>query len=549
MGVSSAFPSPQTLSITHFKARLFSPCTFGDQTDIEWQKAHSLPIKMAIGKDGIMTDIAKQYAGLKIKDARQKSIEDLKQNKLLVNQKEITHAVNVHERCGTEVEFVHSKQWFIKYLDLKDKMMAWGNELNWFPMHMKNRFDNWVKGLQWDWCISRQIYFGIPFPVWYCECGEIYLAEKLPAFPLKDKPPVSKCSRCGSKNLEGEKDIINTWATSSLTPQIVKNIFKGTEIYDKLVKSPMDLRPQGHDIISFWLFNTVIKSKLHLDQKPWNDCFINGWMLDPKGKKMSKSKGNVIEPQGMIEKYSADALRFMSAGCKLGEDFPFQEKDLVTGVKMTNKIWNASKFSFMHLEDFDIKAKPKLELMDKWILSKLHKLIDQCTDSFESHDFAKAKAEAEKFFYQILCDQYLEVVKDRLYNKKGKEKHAAQFALYNSLLSSLKLLASIMPFITEKVYKLFFEAFEGEKSIHISEWPKFEKKFIDNDSEEAGDVVVEVINAVRKYKSDNKMSLKEEINKLTIPNKFESLISTALDDIKATTRANEIVFGKEVNIG
>ncbi len=528
-------------------------CTFGDQTDIEWQKQHDLPIKMAISRDGKMTEIANGYQGLKVKEAREKIIEGLKENKLLVNQKEITHAVNTHERCGSEVEFVHSKQWFIQYLDLKEDMLKWGNELQWFPMHMKNRYDNWVNGLQWDWCISRQIYFGIPFPVWYCECGEIYLAKEkdLPVDPLNDKPPVKECVKCKSKKFIGEKDIINTWATSSLTPLIVKDLFKGTPIYDKLIKQPMDLRPQGHDIISFWLFNTVVKSKLHFKQKPWNDCFINGWMLDSKGKKMSKKLGNIVEPQGMIEKYSADALRFMSAGCKLGEDFPFQEKDLVTGVKITNKIWNASKFSFMHLEDFDIKLKPKLQLMDRWILSKVHKLIDFCTDSFEKHDFSKAKLETEKFFYQILCDQYLEIVKDRLYNPdtRGKEeKQAAQFALYRSLLYSMKLLSPIMPFITEKIYKLFFEAFEGENSIHISEWPKFEKKYIDNDSEEAGDAIIEVISFVRKYKSDNKMSLKIEIDKLTIPNKYEKLISTALDDIKATTRAKEIVFGKEVKV-
>ncbi len=534
-------------------------CTFGDQNDMEWQKEHNLPIRMAIGKNGKMTELAEKYEGLKIKDARAQIIEDLKEAKLLTKQKPITHAVNTHERCGTEVEFVHSKQWFIRYLDLKEQILEWGNELEWFPKHMKNRYDNWAKGLSWDWCISRQIYFGIPFPIWYCDdCGEVIVAEEkdLPVDPVDDKPPLDKCPKCKSSKITGEKDIINTWATSSLTPTIVKELFKDTPVYDKLIKNPMDLRPQGHDIITFWLFNTVIKSKMHFNMKPWNQCFINGWMLDPKGKKMSKSKGNIIEPQGMIDKYSADALRFMAGSCKLGEDLPFQEKDLVTGIKMTNKIWNASKFSFMHLEDFDIKAKPKLELMDKWLMSKLHTLIEVATDSFETHDFFRTKAETEKFFYQSLCDQYLEIVKDRLYNpdKRGKEqRQAAQFVLYNTLLANIKMIAPIMPFVTEKIYKLFFEAHEGEASIHLSSWPKSDKKFLDGDVEEVGDIIVEVISAVRKHKSDNKLSLNADIPKLVITceKKYHKLLESALDDVKATTHANEIEIkdGKEIKIG
>ncbi len=541
-------------------------CTFGDQTDMEWQKQHNLEIKTAINKDGTMTELAGKYQGMKIKEARKAIIEDMKEAGFLLKQQQIKHDVNVHERCGTEVEFVHSKQWFIRYLDLKEDMLKWGNELDWFPTHMKNRYDNWVQGLQWDWCISRQIYFGIPFPVWYCEdCGNIILADEkhLPVDPMEDKPPVDACPKCESKNIVGEKDIINTWATSSLTPTIVKDLFKGTDVYDDLINNPMDLRPQGHDIISFWLFNTVVKSQLHFNIKPWQDCFINGWMLDPKGKKMSKSKGNIIEPQVMIDKYSADALRFMAGGCKLGEDLPFQEKDLVTGMKMTNKLWNASKFSFMHLDDFDIKVKSKLELMDRWMMSRLHKLIEFSTKSFDSHDFSKAKAETEKFFYQLLCDQYLEVVKDRLYNpdKRGKkERQAAQYVLYNALLANIKMIAPIMPFVTEKIYLLFFKAFEGEESIHLSSWPEFDKTMIDEEAEKAGDMVVNIISRIRKFKSDNKKSLKEDIKKLRIKctKEQQRLIELAIEDLKATTRAIEVEFegdarieveGTDINIG
>src|SRR3989338_5607706 len=314
-------------------------CTFGDQTDMEWQKAHNLEIKTALSKDGRMTEIAGKYKGMKIAEARKKILEDMKEKKLLVSQKPIKHAVNVHERCGTEIEFLKSKQWFIKYLDLKEEMLEWGKELNWHPPHMYSRYEHWVKGLQWDWMISRQRFFGVPFPVWYCKkCDDVLLADEgsLPVDPMKDKPKLKKCQKCGCTEFVPEKDVMDTWATSSLTPQISIGIVN-EKIRKKLY--PMSLRPQAHDIITFWLFNTVVKSRLHNDMNPWKDVMISGHAQDPHGRKMSKSKGNVIEPQEMIEKYSADAMRFWAAGSKLGEDLPFQEKDLVTGQKFITKLW------------------------------------------------------------------------------------------------------------------------------------------------------------------------------------------------------------------
>ncbi|RMF06068.1 valine--tRNA ligase, partial [Candidatus Woesearchaeota archaeon] len=314
-------------------------CTFGDQDDVEHYLEFNLPLKEAIDKTGKMTDIAGKYAGMNVKEARKQIIHDLKEAGLLVKQTPIKHMVNVHERCGTEVQIIHSKQWFIKYLDLKDEMLKWGRELNWYPDYMKVRYDNWVKGLRWDWCISRQIYFGIPFPVWYCaDCDEVILAreEDLPVDPISDKPPVDKCPKCGSTNIVPEKDIINTWATSSLTPIIAADLFKDHPVREKLF--PMSLRPQAHDIITFWLFNTVVKSRLHYNVNPWKDVMISGHALDPKGKKMSKSKGNAVAPQEVMATYGADCLRFWAAGSKLGEDLPFMEKDLITGKKFINKL-------------------------------------------------------------------------------------------------------------------------------------------------------------------------------------------------------------------
>ncbi|MBD3304570.1 valine--tRNA ligase [Candidatus Woesearchaeota archaeon] len=524
-------------------------CTFGDQTDMEWQKAHNLEIKEAITKDGKMTKLAGKYKGMYIKDARKAITEDMKKQGLLVSQKPITHAVNVHERCGTEIEIIKSKQWFIKYLDLKKDMIKWGEKLNWYPQHFVSRYKNWAEGLQWDWLISRQRYFGVPFPVWYCKaCDEPILAEEkdLPVDPLKDNPPVKKCLKCGVAEFVSEKDVLDTWATSSLTPRLAVELMP-KEIQKRLY--PMNLRPQAHDIITFWLFNTVVKSNLHYKVNPFKDVMVSGWLLDPKGKKMSKSKGNVIEPTDVIEKYSADALRFMAAGTKLGEDLPYQEKDVVTGMKTITKLWNASKFSFMHLEDYK-KAKPKkIELFDKWILSKLNRIIKSSTEAFMKYEYSRTRLDVEKFFWQTLCDNYLEIVKDRMYNpdKRGKQaRESAQYALYNALLSTIKLLAPIMPFITEEIYQDFFKKTEKDKSIHISKWPEFDKKIVDDKIEEAGDAMIEIIGAVRREKTKNKKSLGAEMAKLVIEcdNKLQKSIEAALEDLKAVTKAQTIEFGK-----
>ena len=526
-------------------------CTFGDQTDMEWQKAHNLPIKEAIGAHGKMTEITGKYKGLDIEDARKAIIKDIKKEKLLVKQEKIIHAVNVHERCGTPIEFVFSKQWFIKYLDLKEKMLKWGQGFSWKPEHMKNRYDNWVNGLQWDWCISRQIEYGIAFPVWYCKkCDEVILADEkdLPVDPVEDKCPVSKCSKCGSTEFIPETDVINTWATSSLTPTIVKELFKDKPIYDKLINTPMDLRPQAHDIITFWLFNTVVKSELHFNMVPWKHAMISGWMLDPKGKKMSKSKGNVIEPQGLIKKYGADALRYMAASSTLGEDLAFPEKDVVTGQKTVTKLWNASKFVIMNLGEEKVKevAFEKLSSIDKWLMLKLNKVIKNATQYWDNYQYFKAKFEVDNFFWNTFCDYYLEIVKDRFFNSENystEDVASAKWTLYKTLFDIHKMFAPIMPFITEEIYSLYFKKFEEKESIHICEWPA-DMKISEEDIENAGDLAVKIIGAARKHKSENKLSLKEELTKITITctAQEKKLLTLVLADIKSTAKIKDVEF-------
>ena len=514
-------------------------CTFGDMEDAEWIERLKIEPIEVMNKDGRLNEKAGKYKGMSAKEAREEIIKDLEDAGRVEKIEPIEHVVNVHERCGTETEILMTEQWFIKYLDLRKKMLEWGKKLNWHPEHMRNRYDNWVKGLKWDWNISRQRFFGIPFPLWYCKkCGEVILADEkdLPVGPLKDKPK-KKC-KCGSNDIVPEKDVMDTWATSSLTPRLAIELMP-KNLWDKLF--PMSLRPQAHDIITFWLFNTTVKSNLHYKVNPWKDVMISGWALDPHGKKMSKSKGNVIEPQIMIEKYSADALRFWAASSKLGEDLSFHEKDFVTANKFMTKLWNASRFAFMHLKDYKLEKPKKLEEMDKWVLGKLDKLVKSSTDAFMNYEYSRVKADTENFFWHVFCDNYLEIVKDRLYNveKRGKEARlSAQYGLYKTLLDILKLMAPVMPFITEELYQLYFKKLEKDESIHISSWPKTEGI---KESKE-GDVAVDIIAAVRQDKSNKKMPLNTPVKELVIDCKEK--LDNVLDDIKGAMKIEKISFGK-----
>ena len=482
---------------------------------------------------------------MKANEAREAIIKDLEKAKRIEKIEQIKSVVNVHERCNAEIEILMAEQWFIKYLDLRKHFLKVGKQMNWYPEHMRNRYDNWVKGLKWDWCISRQRHFGIPIPVWYCKkCKEIALPDEkdLPVDPTIDK--LKKACKCGSREFIGEKDVLDTWTTSSLTPQIAAELFKGHKIYDKLY--PMNLRPQAHDIITFWLFNTVVKSQLHNNINPWSDIMISGWALDPHGKKMSKSKGNIIEPQSVLELYGADCLRFWAASSKLGEDLPYQEKDLVTGKKFIVKIWNASKFTFMHLKDYKLEKPKRLELIDRWLLSKLSSLVKGSTKDFLNYEYSRTKSDTENFFWHAFCDNYLETAKDRLYNpeKRGiQSKISAQYTLYNALLTIIKLMAPIMPYITEELYQLYYKKYEKDKSIHLSKWPSID--LINKNAETIGDFAISIIQESRRAKAEKNLSLKSPVKKIVAKGKISKEdFEKIKEDIIASTNVEELVFEK-----
>lgn len=508
-------------------------CTFGDITDIEWWRKHNLPLKISINKEGKM--IVKGYEGLSINEARKKIIEDLKLAGLLVGQKKIMHIVNVHERCDTPIEFLVTKQWFIRYLDLKEIFLKLGKQLKWHPEFMRVRYENWIKGLKWDWCISRQRYFGVPFPVWYCKnCDNEILAneDELPVDPLIDKPPVKECPKCKSKEFFPETDVLDTWATSSLTPIIAIELVN-KKLHKKLF--PMDLRPQGQDIVTFWLFNTVVKSWLHYKKLPWRNAMITGYVLSSEGEKMSKSKGNIIEPQELIKKYCADSLRYWASSVKLGEDLNVDEKEFIAGQRLLTKLWNAAKFF-----NFASDKKPKsINKIDYWLFLKLNELIDECTKAYENYDVSKARSLLLNFFWHTFCDDWLEIAKNRIY----KQDNSACFTLYFALSTIVKLFSPILPFITEEIYQLYMKKIEKKKSINFCSWPKKiklkkDKKIIFN-----GEKFIEILHKVRSVKADAKKSLKAEII-LSLESKDFEILKDYIDDLKAVTNAKEIIKDK-----
>jgi len=516
---------------------LMMVCTFGDKEDVEKWMKYKLPLRVIIEKDGKLNDLAGKYSGKEIKKAREEIIVDLKKKKLLTNQKKIMHVVNVGERSGAEIEFLKSPQWIIDVLKHKKELLNKGNKVNWYPKFMKTRYTHWVENLQWDWVISRQRFYGVPFPVWYKkDSGEVVLPslEELPVDPRDGDVP--KGYKKGE--LIPEMDVMDTWMTSSVTPKI-------NDAYDKTKLLPMSLRPQAHDIIRTWAFYTIVKSHFHDKQIPWEDIIISGHGLDEKGKKMSKSRDNFVEPSAVIEKYGADAFRFWAATSQLGKDTLYKEDNVSTGGKTVTKLWNASKFALMHLEDFDNKN-IKLDLIDQGILSKFNDLIKEASESFEKYEYSKSKLLTESFFWSQICDNYLEIAKDRLYNPKERgmgSRKSAQFTLYYLILNTLKLFAPIMPFITEEIYNLYFNKQEKEKSIHISSWPEFDKKLKNEVAEETWDKFIEILSKVREFKAKHNKSLNTEII-LTISREDMEILRMVLDDLKAVTKAKEILVGK-----
>ena len=497
-------------------------CTFGDSKDVEWWKKHKLPLKVSITKDGRMNDNAGKYAGMKITEARKKIIEDLKEKGILYKQEKIKQIVGTCWRCHTPVEYIPTEQWFIDLLNHKDELIEIGKEINWKPEFYFKRYEDWVKNLKWDWCISRQRYYGVPFPVWYCkDCGEVIVADEsqIPVDPRKTKP--EKCPKCGSKNIVPEEDVMDTWMTSSMTPMIP--IKWNEKLKEKVF--PMDLRAQSHDIIRTWAFYTIVKSLYHFNSIPWKNIMITGFVYAAKGVQMHKSLGTGIDPNKKMDEYGSDALRYWAVSSGLGEDLIYKEQDLVRGKKIINKLWNASLFASKFLEKIE---NPKLRIVDKWVLTKLNDTIKKATEYYNNFEISKAKKTVENFFMNIFCDDYLEMIKWRVYNNIDEE--GAKYTLYHVLKTILKLFAPIMPFVTEEIYRNLFE----DKSIHRSSWPEPNYNF------EIDIPIDEILSSGRKAKSEKGISVGKEIDNIEIHG--PEVEEEVKEDIKNTLRTKGLIW-------
>ena len=519
-------------------------CTFGDQTDVEWWKEYNLPLKQAIDDGGKMTELAGKYAGMKILDARKAIIEDLIAGGYMDHQEPIVHNVKVHERCNEPIEFMAKKQWFIKSCspELKKIWIEQGNKINWHPESMQVRYNAWVENLNQDWSISRQRYFGVPIPVWYCkECGEPIFAEisDLPVNPLTSQP--KHACKCGSIEFIPESDILDTWATSSLTPQINTNWFddeKGSN-----AKMPMNMRFCGRDIITTWDLRTIIKAYFHQNTIPWKDLYINGWVMADKGVKISKHlNNNKMDFASIMDSYGADIFRYWCANGAYGRDVYFSDDGLKDGYKLLNKLWNASKFVLSFMDDYDNIKPAKIWPQDEYIMHKFNEAYVRTVNQYENVEMGYAKVEIEKFFWDF-CDNYIEIAKNRLYKPDvyGVEaKKSAQWACYNVLFGMLKLFAITMPHVTEEIYQDFFKKFEKEESIHLlllSPIEIKENKLL----VEAGNEFIEILSEVRKYKSSNNLSMKEEISEVTLSG-YSRLTGENELDLKAVCSIKEIKY-------
>ena len=428
-------------------------CTFGDKTDIQWYKNYNLDYRQSIDLNGKFTEQTGILAGLKCAPARAKILQELEQNNALSSKTPIMHTVNVHERCDTEIEFMMLPQWFLNIIEHKKEFIELANTIRWNPAHMKSRYVNWVENLSWDWCLSRQRFFGIPFPAWHCQdCKAILLppVSSLPVDPQEEAYPNKVCDHCQSANITPDTDVMDTWNTSSLTPYICYSLFAKNKksIFEDVQTAhflPMGMRPQAHDIIRTWAFYTIIKTWLHNKTIPWRDIVISGHVLSDHHDKISKSKENAsFSPEVLLEKYSADVVRYWASSGSLGNDISFSEMQLKLGQRLVTKIWNAFLFIKANVADHDIKKVPtELGMFNEWLLHNATECFTLYHAYFEKHDFNLALDVVEKFFWNDLCDTYLELIKDQFFHPENYD-DAALYATRWTLHSiGLRILATV----------------------------------------------------------------------------------------------------------
>ncbi|MBA2416587.1 MAG: valine--tRNA ligase, partial [Geodermatophilaceae bacterium] len=461
-------------------------CTFGDTTDVVWWRELDLALRSVVRRDGrFQTETPgwlagagavawAELAGKTAKQARARIVDLLRDvDGMLGEPRAIRHAVKFYEKGDRPLEIVTSRQWFVRVLEHRDELLELGRQLVWHPPAMRARYESWVQGLNTDWLVSRQRFFGVPIPLWYRLDDEGLPVHEAPLTPPEGRLPIdpstdvpegySEAQRGTPSGFAGDPDILDTWATSSLTPQIACGWADDPDLFS--LTFPMNLRPQGPEIIRTWLFVSVVRARAEHGGLPWTDAMINGWVLDPDRKKMSKSKGNVVTPLSLLEQYGSDAVRYWADSGRPGTDTAFDEGQMRVGRRLAIKILNASRFALTQASGREPGA-PVTAPLDRALMARLAGLVDEATVAFEGYDYARALERTETFFWGF-CDDYLELVKGRVYGGQGEEGAASASASLTSALSVLlRLFAPFLPFVTEEVWSWWQEG-----SVHRARWP------------------------------------------------------------------------------
>jgi len=523
-------------------------CTFGDKQDVDWWARHDLELRPVFTEDGHLDERAGEYEGLTIPEAEEQVAEDLDEAGYLNDSEPTEQSVGQCWRCDTPIEILSKEQWFVEVDG--DAILERAREVDWIPDHMYDRLVDWTEGMGWDWVISRQRVFATPIPAWEClDCGEWYVAsrDEVPVDPNEDDPAVESCPECGASATpegsrgeggetaetiwRGETDVMDTWMDSSITPLHVSGWPDDLDVEEF---DPVALRPQGHDIIRTWAFYTLLRTGELTDEHPWDTILVNGMVFGPDGNKMSKSRGNSIAPTEAIEEFSADAFRqSLALGGQPGADVQFQWKEVRSASRFLTKVWNISRFATEHVdEDTPDVPSPAYRDADRWILSRCATVADSVAEHMDEYRYDAALRELREFVWHDLADDYLELVKGRLYEGRPGERDAARHALYTTLTASLRMLSPFSPFVTEEIW----DHLPGvERSIHAADWPAVEIE--DPAAERRGRLVADVASAVRAWKSDEGMALNQELSKVEVypDDDYEEAIDTY--DLSETVNA------------
>jgi valyl-tRNA synthetase len=551
-------------------------CTFGDLTDVTWWRELRLPTRPVIAANGTVrpvrwgtpgwestdpaaADVAHAaLTGLGAESARRRVVELLRESGDLAGEPlPITHAVKFYEKGDRPVEVITSRQWFVRTLALRDRLIARGREISWHPPYMRSRFENWVEGLNGDWGVSRQRFFGVPFPVWYPLDGSGHPVHDRPILPPEDRLPIdpstdvpggfSPDQRGRPGGFAGDPDVMDTWATSSLTPQLVCGWEEDPDLFARTF--PMDLRPQGHDIIRTWLFYTVLRAEPLHGAAPWANTLLSGWVLDPQRKKMSKSRGNVVTPLAMLQEYGSDAVRYWAASARPGADTAFETGQMKIGRKLATKLLNASRFVLAGLDDPG--EGPITEPLDRAVLDRPGHLVDEATVALERYDYARALERTETFFWWF-CDNYLELVKARRYGEHGEQGALSAARALNAALSVfLRLLAPYLPFVTEEVW-----SWRWQGSIHRASWPSAAplRDAAGETPEAEGTLAIaaEVLSEIRKAKSAAQRGLRTPVARAVVraPAERLRLLERVADDVRAAgaVAALDVADGGDLSV-